>query len=113
MPRWTVRFGVVLILVARPVPAAGQPRPLPMESVAGVGSGNVAFDVRVDYARDIHYPLSGLEGNLWRFALLRLDIGLSNIADLEVSGGLRDHLTIKRMKPAVLAGELQLSNPAA
>ena len=79
-----------------------------MESVAGVGSGNVAFDVRVDYARDIHYPLSGLEGNLWRFALLRLDIGLSNIADLEVSGGLRDHKERLRVASSI-AGSCRAS----
>src|SRR5579862_8340358 len=89
----------------------GQDRPLPNEPLNGVGDGNVAVQIGADYTRDVQYPLSGLDGNLWRIALVQIDVGLSSIADFELSGGLRDRLEITSMTPAVLSGLLRLSNP--
>ena len=95
------------------VPAAGQPRPLATESEDGVGSGNVAVTTGVDFARDARYTLSSLDGDLWRLALIRIDVGLSAIADVEISGGLRDYLTIRSRQPAVLSNVLALTDPSA
>jgi hypothetical protein len=91
--------------------AAGQPRPLPIETPEGVGAGNVRVQAGVDYARDVRFTLSGLRGNLWRIALIGVDVGLGDIADLEISGGLRDHLAITSRMPAPLSGVLELSDP--
>jgi len=91
-------------------PAVAQQRPLPIEEPEGVGAGNVRLQAGVDYARDARFTLSGLEGNLWRFALLKVDIGASRIADVELSGGLRDHLSITSASPAPLSGALQLTD---
>jgi len=93
--------------------AAAQSRPLPTEPVDGVGAGNIGLQAGVDYARDTQFTLSGLEGNLWRVALIRLDFGLSSIADLELSGGLRDHLQITSTHPAPLSDQLVLPNPTS
>lgn len=103
-----------LILTIAPARGAiAQPRPLPTAGVEGAGAGNVTLETTVDYSRDVRYTLSGLEGNLWRFGLIRIDVGLSPIADFELSGGLRDHLAITSRAPAVLSNLLQLSDPSS
>jgi hypothetical protein len=104
---------VVMVLVIRAVPATAQQRPLPLESPEGVGAGNVAVSIGLDYTRDTMFTLSGLKGNLWRLALIRFDVGLSNVADFELSGGLRDHLSITSRTAGILSGQLRLSNPTA
>jgi hypothetical protein len=103
-----------LILAGAPVrPAGAQQRPLPIEGVEGAGAGNVILQTGVDYTRDARFTLSGLDGQLWRVGLIRIDVGLSSIADFELSGGLRDHLKILSVTPAVLSDQLHLSDPSS
>jgi hypothetical protein len=105
---------IIVGLLAWPVTrAAAQPRPLPIESVAVAGAGNVSLETSLDYMRNTQFTLSGLKGNLWRFGLLRLEVGLSSIADFEISGGLRDHLAITASEPAVLSNVLRLADPTS
>jgi hypothetical protein len=94
-------------------PVLAQQRPLPIETVEGPGTGNVVLQTSVDYTRAARFTLSGLEGNLWRVALVRIDVGLSSIADFELTGGLRDHLTITSRTPAVLSDLVQLTDPSS
>jgi hypothetical protein len=101
---------VALVLTAaRSVHA--QQRPLPTEPLNGVGEGNASVQLGVDYSHNTQFTLSGLQGNLWRVALIQIDVGLGSIADFELSGGLRDHLSITSTKPAPLSGVLDLSDP--
>jgi hypothetical protein len=106
-------FSVVTLVLVIALPARAQQRPLPIESSAGVGEGNVSVSIGADYTRAARFPLSGLEGDLWRVALVRIDVGLSSIADLELSGGLRDHLTIASSTSGALSNELRLSDPSS
>jgi hypothetical protein len=112
-----VRLGVsvaTLVFVgAHAWPVAAQQRPLPIEPLVGAGPGNVSVDVGADYTRATQFTLSGLKGNLWRVGLVRIDVGLSSIADFEISGGLRDHLHIVSATPAVLTDELRLTDPSS
>jgi hypothetical protein len=103
----------VILPVVPPRSASAQPRPLPIATVEGAGAGNVTLETSVDYTRDAFYTLSGLGGDLRRLGLIRIDVGLSSIADFELSGGLRDHLSIKVRVPAALSGLLQLSDPTS
>lgn len=100
-----------LAFVARP--ASAQDRPLRAEMPEGVGAGNVLVETAVDFTHGYQYPLSGLNGNLGRYGLLRLDFGLSSIADFELSGGLRDRLSVTSTTPAPLSGLLQPANPSS
>ncbi len=93
--RYRFWLAVSFILAATNIrSASAQQRPLPIEAVESAGAGNVTLQASADYTRDARFTLSGLEGNLWRLALVRIDVGLSSIADFEISGGLRDHLQI-------------------
>jgi hypothetical protein len=96
---WSV---LALVMVARSVGA--QQRPLITEDPEPIGAGRVLIEGGVDYAHDSHYPVSGLDGNLWRVATLGVSIGLSSIAELQLDGGLYDHLDVaNRNRAAPLA----------
>jgi hypothetical protein len=107
IPIATLLFGAVAATVS------AQPRPLTPESVDGVGAGNISLAIGTDYARDYRYPLSGLEGDLSRVGLVRIDVGLGSIADFELSGGARDYLQITSITPAVLSSLLRLTSPTS
>jgi hypothetical protein len=63
-------------------------------SLVNDGPGRVLLEGGVDYVHDQHYPVSGLDGNLWRAPTLGVSIGISSIAELHVDGGLYDHLDV-------------------
>jgi hypothetical protein len=69
----------------------------------------VLIEGGVDYAHDEHYPVSGLDGNLWRFPILGVSVGLSSIAELQIDGGPFDHLAITGRKPAPLSNLLTVT----
>lgn len=96
----TVAF---LISVALCKPAAAQQRPLVTEDPEVVGVGRVLVEGGIDYGHEQEYPLSGLEGNLWRVPVVGLSIGISSIAEIQVDGGPFNHLSIAKRKPAPLA----------
>jgi hypothetical protein len=84
-------------------PASAQQRPLGTQDPETVGTGHVLVEARVSHARDLFYPLSGLKGNLWQLPVIGLDVGLSPIADLQITGGPYDRLSITDRRAAPLA----------
>ncbi len=92
-------------------PAAAQQRPLVTEDPEVIGAGLILLEGGFDYARDILYPASGLQGNLLRAPTLGVSIGISSIAELQIDGGFYNRLTIKNrgVGPAPLAGQLNFT----
>jgi hypothetical protein len=97
-------FVCAAALMALPMMAAAQQRPLVTEDPETIGSGNILVEGGFDYSRDQVYPVSGLEGNLLRFPVLGVSFGISSIAELQVDGGLYNRLTIKERNAAPLSG---------
>jgi hypothetical protein len=94
----------VLALLALGRPAAAQQRPLVTQDPEPIGAGRVLLEGGVDYVHDQHYPVSGLDGNLWRLPTLGVSIGISSIAELHIDGGVYDRLDVtNRNKSAPLA----------
>ena len=93
-------LGVCLLAAA---PAMAQQRPLVTEDPEVVGAGMVLLEGGFDYARDILYPASGLQGNLLRVPTLGVSFGLSSIAELQIDGGLYDKLSITERRIAPLS----------
>jgi hypothetical protein len=93
------------------VPAAAQQRPLVTEDPEVVGAGMVLIEGGFDYARDVLYPASGLQGNLLRVPTLGLSFGLSSIAELQIDGGFYNGLGITHtgVGPAPLADQLTVT----
>ena len=102
----------VLILICGAASLRAQQRPLQVEDANGIGGGNILIQVGTDFAHSVRFPLSGLTGDLWRIGLLRMDFGLGEIADLTISGGVRDHLFITSRADAPLSDLLELANPS-
>jgi len=80
-----------------------QQRPLVTEDPETVGAGRVLLEAGLDYARDVTFPASGLNGNLLRFPLIGFSVGLSSIAELQIDGGLYNRLSIAERRAAPLA----------
>ena len=106
------RFRFALLVLATAAlarPAAAQQRPLVTEDPEPIGAGRVLIEGGIEYAHDQHYPVSGLEGNLWRLPLLGVSVGISSIAELQVDGGPFDHLDITGRKTAPLSNLLTVT----
>src|SRR5437867_437751 len=80
-------------------PAFAQQRPLVTEDPETIGAGRILVEAGIDFAHDAHYPVSGLVGNLWRVPTLGFSFGISSIAELQIDGGLFQHLSITSRDP--------------
>ena len=94
---------VFSLTILRAPPASAQQRPLGTQDPETIGTGHILVEAGVSCARDVFYPLSGLKGNLWQLPVMGLDVGLSPIADLQITGGPYDRLSISDRRAAPLA----------
>jgi hypothetical protein len=97
----TTLIAVLITLGATTVRA--QQRPLVTEDPETVGAGRVLVEGGLDYATDVVYPASGLEGKLLRFPLIGFSVGVSSIAEIQIDGGLYNRLSITGHRRAPLA----------
>jgi len=93
------KLGFVLALFACVAPAAAQQRPLDTQDPETIGAGRVLVEGGISGAHDINYPSSGLKGNLWQLPVLGVDVGISSIADLQITGGPYNYLSITSRDP--------------
>jgi len=92
--------------------ALAQSRPLVTEDPETVATGQVLVEAGIDFAKDAFYPASGLLGNLWRIGTFGFSFGISPIAEIQLDGGIRNHLSITTRKGGPLASMLTI-DPAA
>jgi hypothetical protein len=105
-----VRIAIVLLgALVSAVPAAAQQRPLVTEDPETIGAGNVLVEGGFDVQREVFYPVSGLQGNLFRVPVLGLSFGLSSIAELQLDGGLYNRLHVTSREPAALSSVLNFT----
>ena len=92
-------------------PAAAQQRPLVTEDPEVIGAGLVLLEGGFDYARDVLFPASGLQGNLLRAPTLGVSVGISSIAELQLDGGFYNRLTVihRGVGPAPLASQINFT----
>jgi hypothetical protein len=88
----------LLVVLLCATPAFAQQRPLVTEDPETIGAGRILIEGGLDLQHDAEYPVSGLTGNLVRVPLLGFSFGLSSIAELQIDGGLYNHLTITSRK---------------
>jgi hypothetical protein len=86
-----------------PLTAHAQQRPLITEDPETIGAGRVLIEGGLDYANDVEYPVSGLQGNLFRFPLIGVSVGVSSIAEIQIDGGFYNRLSITERRAAPLA----------
>jgi hypothetical protein len=103
--RSTVHKLVLIVsLMACAAVASAQQRPLDTQDPETIGAGRILVEGGISAAHDITYPLSGFKGNLWQLPVLGLNVGLSSIADLQVTGGPYNVLSITSREPGPLTG---------
>lgn len=101
---------VFVAVLGLPLAATAQQRPLVTEDPETIGEGRALVEVGFDYGRGVSYRASGLEGNLLRLPLVGVSLGISSIAELQIDGGLFNHLSITGVDPsAPLAGMLDVT----
>jgi len=100
---------MVIAAIAFAAPAIAQQRPLVTEDPETIGSGNILIEGGFDEWRDVTYPASGLEGNLIRFPTLGVSFGLGSIAELQIDGGLYNHLHVTHRLGGPLASEMNFT----
>lgn len=83
--------------------AFAQQRPLDTQDPETIGAGRVLVEGGVAASHNITYPLSGFKGDLWQVPVLGVNVGLSSIADLQVTGGPYNVLSISSRQPGPLA----------
>lgn len=97
------RLVLTAALLLLPLSVYAQQRPLVTEDPETIGSGRVLTEFGFDYGRDVGYPASGLEGNLLRFPLIGVSVGVSSIAEVQIDGGLYNRLSITERNVAPLS----------
>ena len=99
----TLAFALALLVWA--APAAAQQRPLDTQDPETIGAGRVLLEGWVSAAHDVTYPQYGFKGDLWQLPVLGVNVGISSIADLQITGGPYNYFSIASRDPAApLAG---------
>jgi hypothetical protein len=105
----TLGWATLMACLLMAAPAAAQQRPLVTEDPEVIGSGIVLLEGGFDYARDIFFPASGLQGNLLRAPLLGVSVGISSIAEIQIDGGFYNRLSITQRLTAPLSNQLNFT----
>lgn len=99
----TRRILALTAILLFPLSAFAQQRPLVTEDPETIGAGRVLTEFGFDAGKGVSYPASGLEGNLIRVPLLGVSVGVSSIAEVQIDGGLYNHLSITERNEAPLS----------
>ena len=106
-------FFLIPCFLVVPALASGQQRPLVTEDPETIGEGRVLVEGGFDYRRSVEFPASGLEGHLLRAPLFGVSVGISSIAELQLDGGLYNHLAITRRRAAPLSALVTATGDSA
>jgi len=91
------------LFVLVPLAAAAQQRPLVTEDPETIGARRMLVEGGFDYTREVEYPTSGLEGHLLRLPLVGISLGIGDVGEVQMDGGLYNRLSITNRRPAPLA----------
>jgi hypothetical protein len=89
--------------------ARAQQRPLVTQDPETIGTGRILVEGGMDYGTDILFPVSGLKGDLLRAPLVGVMVGISSIAEVQLTGGLHNRLAITDRLPAPLSSMVQVA----
>jgi hypothetical protein len=103
MAGWGVGVGVALAVWLLATPSWAQQRPLETQDPESIGAGQVLVEGGFDYGTNIFFPASGLTGNLLRVPTLGVFVGVSSIAEIQLTGGPYQRLDITAREPAPLS----------
>lgn len=94
--------------LAPPRVLSGQERPLRTEDPAPIPAGAILLETGVDLEFGRRFPLSGLDGDLYRLPYLGFSFGLGDVAEFQVDAGF-NLLHVRDRDPAPLAEDLDFT----
>lgn len=97
----------LLPILLLPADAAAQHRPLRSQDPVPVPAGHVRVEAGIEWLPGRSFPLSGLDGDLWRIPAIGFSIGFGR-AELQVDGGLQALAIESRDPAAPFADELDV-----
>jgi hypothetical protein len=86
----------------------GQEHPLRTEDPRPIPAGAILLETGVDFEFGRGFPLSGLEGDLYRLPYLGFSFGLGDVAEFQVDAGF-NLLHVRDRNPAPLAEDLDFT----
>ena len=99
----------VLLLLNLPLVASAQQRPLTTEEVLTVRPGAALVQVGFEFLQGASFPLSGLEGDLTRVGVIDVRFGISQAAEIQVQGAIRNLLSVDEQRTAFITPTLSRS----
>jgi len=90
---------ILALWAALPSVALAQTLPTPTRDPEPVGAGKLSIGVGESYSRTDVYPVSGLSGSLIQTGLLNVRVGVSSMAEVQLTGGVNNHLLISARDP--------------
>ncbi len=80
----------------------GQQRPLTIDDAEILKTGRIRAEFGIEFLQRQRYSLSGLEGDLIRFGVSSIHVGVGEYAEFQISGVFQDVLSIsKRSEPVI------------
>ena len=101
--RWGAATVVALMVLGQAATGHAQQRPLVTQDPESIGAGQVLLEGGFDYGTDVFFPASGLKGSLLRVPTLGVVVGVSSIAEVQITGAPYKRLSIASRRPAPLA----------
>lgn len=84
-----------IFLLLFTVISSAQQRPLLTDDAETIESGSSSISFGTDYLNNAKFPLSGLKGNLTRFADIRMRSAFGSNFELQIEGAVQNFLNIK------------------
>lgn len=97
---------ILLLLTVGSLTAAAQQRPLTTEEVETVRPGQALIQFDYEFLQNVHFPLSGLQGDLSRIGVVDLRYGVGQAAEIQIQGVIRNFLSVTEQQTAFVTPHL-------
>lgn len=95
-----------LLLFCLPLASSAQQRPLTTQEVETARPGDLLLQIGFEFFQRANFPLSGLEGDLSRVGVLDLHFGVSQAAEIQIQGTIRNFLSVSEQHAAFVTPTL-------
>jgi hypothetical protein len=99
-------FAVLACVLFSVAGARAQQRPLITEDVDIIPPGSLRLEVGMDFMQGVKYPVSGLNGDLTRAGVIRVNIGLAPNVEVQIEGVAHNFLSINSAGPSAIPLEI-------
>jgi hypothetical protein len=97
---------LLVICLFSPDTVQGQQRPLTIDDAEILKTGRVRAQFGIEFLQRQRYSLSGLEGDLIRFGVSSIHVGVGEYAEFQISGVLQDVLSISERSEPIIPPDL-------